>query len=158
MMGTDLEQPKGRFALVNGRVILPHKIVSGRAVVVEGTQILDIADPTSLGSEVQQIDVGGRYIGPGLLDIHTHGALGYTFNEPTAEAFAAITEENVTRGVTGLLANPHSGRWIGRCSAGTPRRDQHNDLRTGVARCPGAHGQAGQAGHRAGRRAQFRQG
>jgi len=104
MMGKDLEQPEGRFALVNGQVILPNQIVSDKAVVVEGTQILGVADPTSLGSEVQRIDVDGRYIGPGLVDIHTHGALGYTFNQPTAEAFAAITEENVTRGVTGLLA------------------------------------------------------
>ena len=40
MMGEGLEQPEGRFALVNGRVILPHKIVSATAVVVEGTQIL----------------------------------------------------------------------------------------------------------------------
>ncbi|MEJ2750865.1 MAG: N-acetylglucosamine-6-phosphate deacetylase, partial [Anaerolineae bacterium] len=38
------------------------------------------------------------------IDIHTHGALGHTFNEPTAEAFGAITAENARRGVTALLA------------------------------------------------------
>jgi N-acetylglucosamine-6-phosphate deacetylase len=104
MRGKELEQPKGRFALTNGRVILPEEIVTGKALVVEGDKILGIANAASLGADVQQIDVGGRYIAPGLIDIHTHGALDHTFNEPTAEAFACITEENATRGVTSLLA------------------------------------------------------
>jgi N-acetylglucosamine-6-phosphate deacetylase len=39
-----------------------------------------------------------------LIDLHTHGALGHTFNEATAEAFATITTEQASRGVTSLLA------------------------------------------------------
>ena len=104
MIGNRLEQPKGRFALTNGRVILPQGIVTGKAVVVEGKKIVGIADADSLGAEVEKIDVGGRYITPGLIDIHTHGALNHTFNEPEAEAFATIAVENVRRGVTSLLA------------------------------------------------------
>ena len=99
-----LEQPRGRFALTNGRVVLPNEVVTGQAVVVEGDKIAGIADVGSFGSEVETIDAGGRLITPGLIDLHTHGALGHTFNEPTAEAFAVITEENARRGVTALLA------------------------------------------------------
>jgi N-acetylglucosamine-6-phosphate deacetylase len=104
VIGNRLEQPKGRFALTNGRVILPQEIVTGKAVVVEGKKIVGITDADSLGAEMEKIDVGGRYITPGLMDIHVHGALDHTFNEPDAEAFATITEENVRRGVTSLLA------------------------------------------------------
>lgn len=99
-----VEQPRGRFALINGRIILPHEVVTGQALVVERGTILGLAEPDALGSEVQRIDVGGRLIAPGLIDIHQHGALGHTFNEPTAEAFAVITAENARRGVTLLLA------------------------------------------------------
>ncbi len=99
-----LEQPTGRFALTHGRVILPTKIVTNQAVIIEGSRILGIADIGSLGSDIEQVDVGGRYIAPGLIDIHTHGALNHDFNEGTFEAFAAITQENVARGVTSLLA------------------------------------------------------
>jgi N-acetylglucosamine-6-phosphate deacetylase len=102
-MGNEIEQPKGRFALTNGRVILPQEIVTGKAVLVEEQKVVGIADADSLGAEVEKIDVGKRYITPGLIDIHTHGALDHTFNEPTAEAFESITEENVTRGITSLL-------------------------------------------------------
>ncbi len=93
-----------RLALTNGRVVLPDRIVSDRAVVIEAGRIAGLASCADLGSEVEIVDVGGRWITPGLIDIHIHGAMGHTFNEPTAEAFAAITSENARRGVTALLA------------------------------------------------------
>src|SRR5919202_3465198 len=99
-----LSHPPERFALTNGRVILPHTIVNGMAVIVEGSTIAGIAEVGSLGTEIEQIDVGGRYIAPGLIDIHIHGARGRTFNEGDAGAFAAISETLAGRGITSLLA------------------------------------------------------
>jgi N-acetylglucosamine-6-phosphate deacetylase len=99
-----LQQPVGRFALISGRIILPEAIVSGKALIVAGPRILDVVDAGSLGTEIATIDVGGRYIAPGLIDIHTHGAVGHSFNEPTAEAWALITQQNARCGVTSLLA------------------------------------------------------
>lgn len=93
-----------RFALINGRVILPQEIAAGKAVVVEGHRIADIVETNALGADMARVDVGGRYVTPGLIDIHTHGAIAHTFNEPTAEAFEAITRENLRHGITSLLA------------------------------------------------------
>jgi len=93
-----------RIALTNGRIVLPDRIVVDRAVLIEADRIAGLASPGDLGSDVQIVDVSGRWITPGLVDIHIHGAVGHTFNEPTAEAFAAITAENARRGVTALLA------------------------------------------------------
>ncbi len=92
------------FALVNGRVILPDRVLAGHALVIQGATIQDLPPQEALPPEMPRVDVGGRLISPGLIDIHTHGALGHTFNEPTPQAFAAITQENLRRGVTGLLA------------------------------------------------------
>jgi len=99
-----------RFALVNGQLVLPDRIASGMSLVVDGSKISAIlADeelPTWMekGDPDHRIDVGGRWITPGLIDLHTHGALGHTFNEPNEQAFAAILQENARRGVTGVLA------------------------------------------------------
>ena len=101
-----MKQTGKRFALVNGRVVLPQTVESGKAVVVDGSTISGIANSDELGDEIEKIDVNGNLITPGLIDIHTHGALGHTFNEPTAEAFGVITRENARRGVTSLLATP----------------------------------------------------
>lgn len=104
MVATNVEQPRGRFALIGGRIILPDRIVTGQAVVMESGKIVGIADPGSLGADMETIAVEGRYLAPGLIDIHIHGALGHTFNAPTPEAFAAITEQALACGVTALLA------------------------------------------------------
>jgi N-acetylglucosamine-6-phosphate deacetylase len=92
------------IALLNGRIALPDRIISDQAILIEGDTILGLAHPDDLHPNVERVDVGGRLITPGLMDIHTHGALGHTFNEPTVEAWATITAENARRGVTSLLA------------------------------------------------------
>ena len=92
------------LALVSGRIVLPDRVVDGRALLVADSKIVAVAAPDELAADTARLDVGGRLVTPGLVDIHTHGALGHTFNEPTAEAFATITAENLRRGVTSLLA------------------------------------------------------
>src|SRR5574342_712963 len=100
MMNTNsAEQLQARFALVNGPIILPNSIESGKAVIVEEGKIVAIANVGDIGSDIRVIDVGGRWVAPGLVDIHTHGAVRHTFNEPTAEAYTAICQENARHGV-----------------------------------------------------------
>ncbi|MBI5652796.1 MAG: N-acetylglucosamine-6-phosphate deacetylase [Chloroflexi bacterium] len=92
------------IALTNCRIVFPDLVTQDKSIVIDGGKIAGIANAGDLGSDVEKFDVGGRVITPGLIDIHTHGALGHTFNEPTAEAFDAITRENARRGVTSMLA------------------------------------------------------
>jgi N-acetylglucosamine-6-phosphate deacetylase len=102
---TNNQQPtSNHFALVSGRIILPDRIVDGKALVVEGGKIKAVSEAGRLPDGIERIDVGGRWVAPGLIDMHTHGALGHTFNEPDEAAFTAILQENLRRGVTGLLA------------------------------------------------------
>jgi N-acetylglucosamine-6-phosphate deacetylase len=96
------------LALVNGRIVLPDRLATSLAVVIERSEsdgtIAAVMEEDRLPAEIARVDVGGRWITPGLIDIHTHGALGHTFNEPDEEAFQTILQENARRGVTGLLA------------------------------------------------------
>lgn len=97
------------LALVNGKVILPERIAAETAVVVTwpeaaSPRISAVLPEIQLPPELERLDVGGRWIAPGLIDIHIHGALGHTFNEQDEHAFQTILDENARRGVTGLLA------------------------------------------------------
>ena len=96
-------RPPKRFALVNGQIIQPYSIVAGKALVVEDGIIDGIVTLGSLSANVERVDVAGRLIAPGLIDIHTHGASGRTFNEADADAFRTITAAHARRGVTSLL-------------------------------------------------------
>jgi N-acetylglucosamine-6-phosphate deacetylase len=94
----------GKIALINGTVVLPLEISEHRVIVIDKQEILDICDYDTLSEDIDIIDVGGRIIAPGMIDLHTHGALGYTFNEPSSIAFQTITNEYIKHGVTALLA------------------------------------------------------
>src|SRR5450759_407772 len=91
-------------ALTNGRIVLPDRLVTGQALLIEGDKIAGVVRQDELAENVHVLNVGGRYISPGLVDIHTHGAVHRSFNEPDATAYEAITVENARRGVTSLLA------------------------------------------------------
>jgi N-acetylglucosamine-6-phosphate deacetylase len=122
------------FALVNGRVITPGGIEAGQAVVIAGGKIAAVTDQGALPADVARFDVGGRYIAPGFLDLHIHGALDHTFNEPAAEAYAAITGACARHGVTSVLATIAAAgvddmldalafcrSWLARPASATPR-------------------------------------
>ena len=101
---TSVMSTESRFAVVNGRVILPSSVDDVAAVIVESGIIEDIVPAADLPLDIPRVDAGGRYVAPGLIDIHIHGALGHTFNEPTHESYETITQVNARCGVSALLA------------------------------------------------------
>ena len=91
-------------ALAGGVIALPDRLVEGAALLVADGRIAALADVDDLPVGVTRVDVGGRLIAPGLVDIHCHGARGATFNEPTRDAFGAVLAANLAAGVTSVLA------------------------------------------------------
>jgi N-acetylglucosamine-6-phosphate deacetylase len=100
------DHSNGRYvtALTNGRIVLSDRIVIGHALLIEGGTIVGVIGQNEIPEHAHVLDVEGRIVAPGLIDIHTHGAVNHTFNEPDAAAYEAITVENARRGVTSLLA------------------------------------------------------
>jgi len=98
-----------QIAITNGRLVLPYALVTDRVLLLKNGKILGFAASDQVGTDFERVDVGGRYVTPGLIDIHTHGALGHSFNEPDEAAWEIITAENLRRGVTSLLATLGAG-------------------------------------------------
>ena len=86
----------------NARLVCPDRIEPrGDLRVVDG-QIAAIA-PSLLpepGDMVQEL--GGRYLAPGFIDLHIHGALGRDAMEASAEAFETICQYHARGGTTAL--------------------------------------------------------
>ncbi|WP_022917447.1 N-acetylglucosamine-6-phosphate deacetylase [Ruania albidiflava] len=89
------------LVLTGGRVLIDDGVVETSVVVRDG-QIAALVDDPPAG---RVLDVGGRLIGPGLVDIHIHGAAGHSFEQAEDDdGVAAIVGHLASRGVTTVLA------------------------------------------------------
>ena len=89
-------------AIVNGKLILKDRIVEGKALlytdVIEG-----IVEADKVPADAEIIDAAGKYVAPGLIDLHIHGYLGKDVCDGSVESMKTICEGIVKNGVTGFL-------------------------------------------------------
>ena len=80
----------------NARIITGGEIVDGFGVVVENGKIV------SIGSECPDdclvVNLDGKYLAPGLIELHCHGGNGYEFIDGTEEAVRGSCELHAAHG------------------------------------------------------------
>ena len=88
------------------RLILPTGIVAGE-LLTEGRQIRRIVREGEIPAEEAEgarvIEGDGRYLSPGFIDIHTHGAGGYDYMDGTTEAIEAAARVQMRYGATTIV-------------------------------------------------------
>jgi N-acetylglucosamine-6-phosphate deacetylase len=85
----------------NARLIWPDRIQLGRALRVHDGRITETGElAPEPGEEV--IDCDNRFLSPGFIDLHIHGALRRDSMEADAEAYEAITRHHAAGGTTSL--------------------------------------------------------
>lgn len=94
-----------RIIVRNGRVILDDRIIPNGGVIIQGDKISAIFenDNYSHNQEDQIIDAKGKYISPGFIDIHSHGAGGHDFMDGTVEAIVEATKKHMHYGTTSIV-------------------------------------------------------
>lgn len=86
--------------IINGRLVLADRTAEGMAIVF-GKKIERIAPQNELDlSQYEVIDAGGRYVAPGLVDIHIHGYLGEDVSDGTTEGIKKMAQGIAENGVT----------------------------------------------------------
>jgi N-acetylglucosamine-6-phosphate deacetylase len=88
----------------NGKLITPAATFERGYVIVEGERVsaLGPGSPPQAPDAVY-IDAAGRTIGPGFIDVHSHGADGHDAMDATPEALHAIAAHKSRHGVTAFL-------------------------------------------------------
>lgn len=89
-------------AIVNGKIILKREVLEGKAVIFDD-KIRNIVDADKIPAGTEIIDACGKYVSPGLIDIHIHGFLGEDTSDCKPEGLRIISEGLVKYGVTGFL-------------------------------------------------------
>ncbi len=89
-------------AIIGGKIILKDRIVENSALlfsnVIEGVVPLG-----SVPKEAEVIDAKGKYVAPGLIDMHIHGYLGKDVCDGEEESIRTISKGLLANGVTGYL-------------------------------------------------------
>lgn len=85
-------------AIINGTLVMYDHVIPNGVLLIEGETIVGYGKAKELkipeGAEI--IDAEGNYVGPGLIDIHTHAADNKWFFEQTEDAAKNCMEHGVT--------------------------------------------------------------
>ena len=93
----------GYLKLKNGTLITPFRYIRGGTVVLQDGVIVGVHDRDVDVPDAVELDVEGRYVAPGFIDIHVHGGGGHDFMDGTDTAFLKIAELHAQYGTTSLV-------------------------------------------------------
>jgi N-acetylglucosamine-6-phosphate deacetylase len=102
-----------KTAIIDGKVITPFRMIETGSVVVENGKIIDIVEgnPPPSDRNTMIIDAARRFIAPGFIDMHTHGAGNAEVMEGTVEAIRTMCHTHARHGTTAILPTTPAARW-----------------------------------------------
>lgn len=89
-------------AIINGKIVLPDRIVED-AVLLFDAKIEGIVPANELPAAAETIDAAGKYVIPGLIDMHIHGYLGEDASDGSFDGIRTMAEGVAKNGVTSFL-------------------------------------------------------
>ena len=93
------------LAITNVVLVFPDHYLPDATVLVEDGKILDYGKNLAVPAGAEVYDGNGKYLGPGLVDIHTHSDGTRWFFEQPEEASRFVLEHGVTSVLPALYFN-----------------------------------------------------
>lgn len=96
-------------AIIHGKIVLRNKILEDHVILFEEKieRILPTKEFQDIfihnEKSIEVIDAQGKYVSPGFIDLHIHGAGGKDTMDGEAEALQIISKTVASKGVTGFL-------------------------------------------------------
>ncbi|MBA7498922.1 N-acetylgalactosamine-6-phosphate deacetylase [subsurface metagenome] len=96
-----------RIIIINGTIITPFHLVSGKAIIIEKGRIREIVNKEELSTAtltgVEVIEAKDKFIVPGYIDIHIHGGGGSDVMDGDYESINKIAIAHSHFGTTSFL-------------------------------------------------------
>ncbi len=89
--------------IINGKILSPDPLPEHYGILIDGDLILEVGDHAAFPQDIPAIDAAGRWVIPGLIDIHVHGGEGYDTMDAENEALAGMARYFLSTGVTSFL-------------------------------------------------------
>ena len=84
-----------KTAIINATIVMPDHLIPKAAIVIENGIIVDFGKKIST-EDCEIFDADGLYVGPGLVDVHTHAGGGDLFSVAPENASKLLLSHGVT--------------------------------------------------------------
>lgn len=90
--------------IIGGTLVTPYQVLPGYTLIVEDDKIAGIqSGNANVEPGAKVVDASGRWVAPGYVDIHIHGAMGADFMDATLEVVQKVSRFISQCGVTSYL-------------------------------------------------------
>ncbi|MBQ7353293.1 MAG: N-acetylglucosamine-6-phosphate deacetylase [Clostridia bacterium] len=93
-----------RIAFYNGMIFNSDSEKFVRANILCDDGVITEVSQNNIPEGYTVIDLNGKYVIPGLVDVHTHGIVGYDFNFATEEQVDTMCKAYAKNGTTSIMA------------------------------------------------------
>lgn len=102
-----------KLLLTRGKIVTPFRIIENGSVLIENGIIAGISPGCMEADDpsVQRIDVEGKYISPGFIDMHVHGGGGCEVMDASVEAIQTMCKAHARFGTTGIVPTTVAAPW-----------------------------------------------
>lgn len=96
-----------KLALLGGKIVTPFRVLNHGAIVIEDNKIWELGRVTDVEvpEDCEVIDVTGKMIMPGFVDLLVHGGGGFGFADPNEESIPKASQYFLENGSTTVLAS-----------------------------------------------------
>jgi N-acetylglucosamine-6-phosphate deacetylase len=96
-----------KLALIGGKIVTPFRVINNGAIVIENNKIWELGRVTDveITDDCEVIDVSGKTITPGFVDLLVHGGGGFAFADGKDESVAGVSQYLIEHGSTTALAS-----------------------------------------------------
>jgi N-acetylglucosamine-6-phosphate deacetylase len=91
------------LTISSARLVTPSGIIEDGHLVIADSRIESVGEGAPPRASGGVIDARGRWLLPGLIDIHCHGGGGRSFQEPDAEAIRTVLAAHARGGTTSIV-------------------------------------------------------
>ena len=68
------------LVIKNATLVMPDHLIPDASIITNGGKIVDFGKKLVIPDGAEVIDAGGLFVGPGLIDIHTHSSVSCSFS------------------------------------------------------------------------------
>lgn len=100
------------LAITNAIIVMTDHYIYDGTVLVEDGKIVDFGRKVAIPEGAEILDANGAYVGPGLIDIHTHSDGDIFFTEDPDKAANTLLMHGVTDVLPALYYNMNADQYV----------------------------------------------